>query len=142
MTAAGPPVDLWNTPERTALRETVRTFAAKEILPHVEEWEDAGELPRSLHRSAGGLGLLGLGQPERVGGAGESVDQLVASEELILSGVPSGVLASLFTCSIDRKSTRLNSSHVKISYAVFCLKKKKTHPARPDRPHSPALRPR
>src|SRR5690606_41648577 len=28
--------------------------------------------------------------------------------------------------SLDRKSTRLNSSHVKISYAVFCLKKKKT----------------
>src|SRR5690606_40145680 len=27
----------------------------------------------------------------------------------------------------DRKSTRLNSSHVKISYAVFCLKKKKTY---------------
>src|SRR5436309_8898313 len=27
----------------------------------------------------------------------------------------------------DRKSTRLNSSHVKISYAVFCLKKKKMH---------------
>src|SRR5579883_1993747 len=28
---------------------------------------------------------------------------------------------------VDRKSTRLNSSHVKISYAVFCLKKKKAH---------------
>src|SRR5690606_42015524 len=28
------------------------------------------------------------------------------------------------TCAADRKSTRLNSSHVKISYAVFCLKKK------------------
>src|SRR6266511_3160258 len=28
---------------------------------------------------------------------------------------------------LDRKSTRLNSSHVKISYAVFCLKKKKNH---------------
>src|SRR5690606_40004746 len=27
---------------------------------------------------------------------------------------------------LDRKSTRLNSSHVKISYAVFCLKKKNT----------------
>src|SRR3989442_13132950 len=27
----------------------------------------------------------------------------------------------------DRKSTRLNSSHVRISYAVFCLKKKKTY---------------
>src|SRR2546429_6103982 len=29
---------------------------------------------------------------------------------------------------IDRKSTRLNSSHGYISYAVFCLKKKKTYP--------------
>src|SRR5690606_39425680 len=28
------------------------------------------------------------------------------------------------TATLDRKSTRLNSSHVKISYAVFCLKKK------------------
>src|SRR5256885_12920702 len=32
----------------------------------------------------------------------------------------------------DRKSTRLNSSHLVISYAVFCLKKKKN----PNRPHS------
>src|SRR5690554_7687052 len=29
--------------------------------------------------------------------------------------------------ALDRKSTRLNSSHVRISYAVFCLKKKKDH---------------
>src|SRR5690606_41281920 len=29
--------------------------------------------------------------------------------------------------AVDRKSTRLNSSHVKSSYAVFCLKKKKRH---------------
>src|SRR5690349_23632804 len=36
-------------------------------------------------------------------------------------GPPSG----LETESVDRKSTRLNSSHVEISYAVFCLKKKK-----------------
>src|SRR3989442_7800227 len=31
----------------------------------------------------------------------------------------------LHTNQLDRKSTRLNSSHVRISYAVFCLKKKK-----------------
>src|SRR5207247_10568985 len=36
---------------------------------------------------------------------------------------PTGVLANL-QASIDRKSTRLNSSHEWISYAVFCLKKK------------------
>src|SRR5690625_5834068 len=33
----------------------------------------------------------------------------------------------LFVRKLDRKSTRLNSSHVAISYAVFCLKKKNTH---------------
>src|SRR5690554_7178124 len=34
--------------------------------------------------------------------------------------------ADLLATGRDRKSTRLNSSHVRISYAVFCLKKKKT----------------
>src|SRR5437588_2462282 len=34
---------------------------------------------------------------------------------------------SLFSFSLDRKSTRLNSSHTVISYAVFCLKKKNIH---------------
>src|SRR3712207_8470010 len=33
----------------------------------------------------------------------------------------------LFQCGRDRKSTRLNSSHANISYAVFCLKKKKKY---------------
>src|ERR1039458_10704149 len=36
----------------------------------------------------------------------------------------------------DRKSTRLNSSHLGISYAVFCLKKKTNH-HHPDRPSTP-----
>src|SRR2546429_6750726 len=42
----------------------------------------------------------------------------------------------------DRKSTRLNSSHGYISYAVFCLKKKQTriHPLVIERPKLPALR--
>src|SRR5439155_24155732 len=40
--------------------------------------------------------------------------------------------ASSTRCVRDRKSTRLNSSHVAISYAVFCLKKKKNHLAQHD----------
>src|SRR5690349_22804229 len=35
------------------------------------------------------------------------------------------------SCRRDRKSTRLNSSHVEISYAVFCLKKKTKYTANP-----------
>src|SRR5689334_24848023 len=49
------------------------------------------------------------------GGIDQHLGQLVAAGELrVLSGV-----------DVDRKSTRLNSSHSSISYAVFCLKKKK-----------------
>src|SRR5690606_41742126 len=42
------------------------------------------------------------------------------------SARPSPVERPWESCRADRKSTRLNSSHVKISYAVFCLKKKNT----------------
>src|SRR5690349_22948133 len=38
----------------------------------------------------------------------------------------------------DRKSTRLNSSHVEISYAVFCLKKKKKTSPKPQTPYRPS----
>src|SRR5690554_7038784 len=43
------------------------------------------------------------------------------------SGLPAGRQPKNRRCKLpaDRKSTRLNSSHVRISYAVFCLKKKK-----------------
>src|SRR5438477_7402607 len=42
----------------------------------------------------------------------------------------------------DRKSTRLNSSHMSISYAVFCLKKKKKHGVRQPVPQDSAVHPR
>src|SRR5437773_4613349 len=49
---------------------------------------------------------------------------------LLLGGVAVGAFAAAITTALvslrrDRKSTRLNSSHITISYAVFCLKKKK-----------------
>src|SRR6202043_2978364 len=49
------------------------------------------------------------------------------SSPVLVSGDRVGQAVVRFTNSgLDRKSTRLNSSHVKISYAVFCLKKKGT----------------
>src|SRR3989442_6986702 len=41
------------------------------------------------------------------------------------AGEERGLVRSFRRRRLDRKSTRLNSSHVRISYAVFCLKKKK-----------------
>src|SRR4051812_49703866 len=43
-----------------------------------------------------------------------------------------------FESSLDRKSTRLNSSHMSISYAVFCLKKKNTHAGLATGGHEPS----
>src|SRR5690606_40620566 len=58
------------------------------------------------------------------GGALGGLGGVSVMPELLLSRKLGAVrLAS--NVGVDRKSTRLNSSHVKISYAVFCLKKKK-----------------
>jgi acyl-CoA dehydrogenase len=95
-------VSIWTTPERDALRKTVRAFAEREILPHVDEWERSGDLPRSLHEAAGAAGLLGAQAPESVGGGGgDGADAVIVCEELHYAGVPGGVFASLFTCGIS-----------------------------------------
>ena len=94
-------MSIWTTPERMALRKSVRTFAEREILPHVQEWEQIGELPRELSRRTAQAGLLGVGFPEEVGGeGGDSADVAIICEELHESGVPGGVFASLFTVGI------------------------------------------
>jgi len=94
-------VSIWTTPERLELRKSVRAFAERDILPHVEEWESIGELPRDLSRKAAAAGLLGVGFPENVGGeGGDSADVAIICEELHQAGVPGGVFASLFTVGI------------------------------------------
>src|SRR5690625_7121696 len=61
-------------------------------------------------RDASGQNVAGI-QTAAKGIFGADVDELTIPQAAFLAG-------------IDRKSTRLNSSHVAISYAVFCLKKK------------------
>jgi acyl-CoA dehydrogenase len=94
-------VSAWETPERQALRELTRDLTAKEIAPHVAEWERAGELPRSLHKAFADAGILGAAFPEAVGGGGgDSIDAAIVTEEILLGGGSGGVVASLFTHGI------------------------------------------
>src|SRR5437868_9503928 len=59
------------------------------------------------------------------------------SEGQIFLARDSGGRLPFFSCSqTDRKSTRLNSSHVSSSYAVFCLKTKNTRASLLERPHN------
>src|SRR2546429_8115740 len=58
---------------------------------------------------------------------GELLGQLGVLRSILLADAATRVVAGLLVGALagDRKSTRLNSSHGYISYAVFCLKKKK-----------------
>jgi acyl-CoA dehydrogenase len=92
----------WSTDERRALRAVTRRFVEHEVLPHLDDWERDGELPRELSRKAGALGLLGVAHPESAGGGGGTlVDAVTVTEELHYAGASGGLSASLFTSGIS-----------------------------------------
>ena len=96
------PANPFETSERLDLRRMVRRFVEREILDHLGDWERDGELPRSLHVTAGDLGLIGLSFPEAVGGGGgDAVDGVTLIEEMHYAGVSGGLIASLFTAGIS-----------------------------------------
>jgi acyl-CoA dehydrogenase len=89
------------TDERRALQAAARTFVEREVTPHLQEWEDAGEIPRSLHQSAAKAGLLGIGFPEEAGGeGGDLLDSTAMQEAFFEAGGSSGLAAGLFTHGI------------------------------------------
>jgi acyl-CoA dehydrogenase len=93
--------DPWRTPERLALRKSAAGFVHRHVTPHLAAWEEAGEIPRDLHRRAADAGLLGLGFPEEVGGqGGDLVDVVTMMEAMVSAGASSGLLAALFTHAI------------------------------------------
>jgi acyl-CoA dehydrogenase len=92
----------FETEERQAFRDTVRDFVAREILPHADEWDEAGQVPWELHRKAGALGLFGFGIDERYGGLGfdDAFMRAIYAEEISQCGA-TGVPADLGARSIS-----------------------------------------
>lgn len=84
------------TPERNAFRDTLRQFVAAEITPHVDRWDEEGEIPWDLHQRVGALGVWGFGIDERYGGLGfdDCFLRAAYSEELARCGA-GGVGAAL-----------------------------------------------
>jgi acyl-CoA dehydrogenase len=90
------------TEAHDAWRRELRKFIDREIEPFVDEWDEAGAVPRELFRKAGAFGLLGAGYPEIYGGWTEGVDRfhgIVTSEELARIGA-GGVTAALMVHGI------------------------------------------
>ena len=101
MTSAAPAPDPFRTAERLALAELVADFTRRDIAAQLADWEDSGEIPRSLHEQAGDLGLLGLSYAEDIGGSGgDLIDVSVMTEALITAGGSGGLVAGLFTHGI------------------------------------------
>src|SRR5699024_12150187 len=108
------------------------SFSSLATFFHCSSFVDLSLSPIYLHsfptRRSSDLSILGLKSP-LPGQAG-------GQQRLLLVGIAAGIgelqpfggafaqFEAQAAGQIDRKSTRLNSSHVSISYAVFCLKKK------------------
>ncbi|KXC83758.1 acyl-CoA dehydrogenase [Pseudomonas aeruginosa] len=83
------------------IRDSVRRFVEREVLPYIDEWGEAEEFPRELYLKAGAAGILGIGYPEAYGGSceGDLFAKVAASEELMRCG-SGGLVAGLGSLDI------------------------------------------
>ncbi|MBV7568948.1 acyl-CoA dehydrogenase family protein [Pseudomonas sp. PDM27] len=88
-------------PSHQLVRDSVRRFVEREILPDIEQWEEAESFPRELYLKAGAAGILGIGYPQAYGGSheGDLFAKVAASEELMRCG-SGGLVAGLGSLDI------------------------------------------
>ena len=88
-------------PSHQLVRDSVRRFVEREILPDIDQWEEAESFPRELYLKAGAAGILGIGYPEALGGSheGDVFAKIAASEELLRCG-SGGLVAGLGSLDI------------------------------------------
>jgi len=91
-------VDFEYTPEQIQLRREVREFAAAEIAPHVNEWDENQTFPLEVVRKLGSLGCMGSIFPEEYGGAGLGyVEYAIIIEELSRVDGSVGIIVAAHT---------------------------------------------
>ncbi|WP_426234768.1 acyl-CoA dehydrogenase family protein [Pseudomonas sp. TWP3-2] len=88
-------------PSHQMVRDSVRRFVEREILPDIDAWEEYESFPRELYLKAGAAGILGIGYPEALGGSheGDLFAKVAASEELMRCG-SGGLVAGLGSLDI------------------------------------------
>jgi acyl-CoA dehydrogenase len=96
-----PPASPYYNADHETFRAQVRRFVEREIAPHVNAWDEAGEVPRELYTKAAQAGVLGLGYPEEYGGVPvpDGFYRIVMMEELARAG-SGGVVAALGSLGI------------------------------------------
>lgn len=80
-------------PDVQLFRDMIVRALEQEIAPHYQDWEDAGAMTRTVWRTLGEAGMLGINMPEEYGGAGAGFEiSQMAAEEIARQGF--GGLAS------------------------------------------------
>ena len=83
-----------------ALRDSIKRFVDKEILPHIDDWEEQNTFPREIYKMAGDAGFLGIGFDEKYGGTPADVfHKLVFSQEMMRC-TSAGLVSSLGSLDI------------------------------------------
>jgi acyl-CoA dehydrogenase len=81
--------------EHEIFRDTFKKFLAKEVIPHLEEWEEVGIVPKTVLKKMGENGFLCPWLEEAYGGAGGGFEySVIINEELSYIGAH-GLLAGL-----------------------------------------------
>ncbi len=74
---------LYFTEEHHLFRQSVRAYLDKYIRPHVDQWEEEGQIPRAVFRQFGEMSYFGLTFPEELGGLEQDIFfEIVLQEEL------------------------------------------------------------
>ncbi|MTE26789.1 acyl-CoA dehydrogenase family protein [Winogradskyella ouciana] len=60
--------NIYFTEEHNLFRESLRGFLQKEVVPHIEKWEETGHIERFIWKKFGDMGYFGLAYPEKYGG--------------------------------------------------------------------------
>ena len=99
-------------------KDSVKKFFAKEVIPHVEEWEEAGIVPRSAWKKMGENGFLCMQVPEEYGGLGaDFLYSVILMEELAKSN-HFGLLAGLHSDIVVPYILSYGSDDLKRKYST------------------------
>ncbi|KAF0154333.1 MAG: acyl-CoA dehydrogenase [Syntrophaceae bacterium] len=107
--------------EHRIFRDTLRKYLEKEVIPHVEEWEEAGIVPRTAWKGMGKQGFLAMHVPEEYGGFGaDFLYSVIVTEELCRTN-HTGLAASLHSDIIVPYIEAFETLEQKKKYLPGCV---------------------
>ncbi|MEZ4954607.1 MAG: acyl-CoA dehydrogenase family protein [Saprospiraceae bacterium] len=110
--------------EHNLFRQTLRDFLNKEVRPYIDHWEKAGEIPKSIYRKFGEMGLFGLDISEKYGGTKNDIWHTVILQEE-MSRINSGGFAAAIGAHFGLAMTHINaegSDEQKLKYLIPGIK--------------------